>query len=135
MGKPITGEDMAALRANLEKYAGDDKEKQAALLEKAAEKGDAESQYALGNIYDRGGSGVIQNHAASIAWYKKAAAQKHLRAERALARIYEKGDGVTPDVEAAVKWYSLACEHGLQSDCDAITRLTSKKAPAQAAKP
>lgn len=39
MGKPITGEDMAALQANLKKYAGDDKRKQAELLEKAADKG------------------------------------------------------------------------------------------------
>ena len=37
--KPITSEDMNALQANLKRYAGEDKRKQASLLEKAADKG------------------------------------------------------------------------------------------------
>lgn len=36
---PITNEDMAAIEANLKKYAGDDKRKRAELLERAADKG------------------------------------------------------------------------------------------------
>lgn len=46
-----------------------------------AEKGDKESQYKLGQLYEK-----QKNKNLAIFWYKKAAEQKHLRAEEALAK-------------------------------------------------
>jgi len=47
--------------------------------DKAAAKGDADDQYALGSMY-RKGQGLPQDHAEAVRWYRKAAAQGHASA-------------------------------------------------------
>jgi TPR repeat protein len=47
--------------------------------DKAAAKGDADAQYALGSMY-RKGQGLPQDHAEAVRWYRKAAAQGHASA-------------------------------------------------------
>ena len=53
---------------------------------KAAEQGDADAQYNLGNCYGRG-EGVEQDKAEAVKWYHKAAEQGNKNAKEALKRL------------------------------------------------
>ena len=52
-------------------------------LEKAAENGDANSQYQLGGLFQKG-LGVNRNNSTAIMWYRKAANQGHREARKRL---------------------------------------------------
>ncbi len=52
------------------------------------------------------------NYTEALKWYKKAAEQGHVGAQKALARYYEKGDVVSKDLFEAFKWYKKAAEQG-----------------------
>ena len=77
---------------------------------KAAEQGDAESQYRIGFAYSYGDEHV--DKAMAIAWYRKAAEQGHKEAQHAVGDAYYDGDGVQVDKCAAVSWWSKAAEQG-----------------------
>ena len=53
---------------------------------KAAQQGDAESQYHLGLMYQHGKGGLKRNRRNARAWWRKAAAQGHPQAKQALAQ-------------------------------------------------
>ncbi len=80
-------------------------------LRPLAEQGDADAQYNLGVMYDKG-QGVAQNYAEAVKWYRKAAEQGYADAQYNLAQMYRKGQGVTQDYAEAVKWYRKAAEQG-----------------------
>lgn len=65
----------------------------ASWFRKAAEQGDALSEYALGLMY-YGGLGVTQDYVQAIAWYRKAAKQGYSPAQIELDAI-KKGDSST----------------------------------------
>ncbi len=71
-----------------------------AKFEKAAARGDAEAQFALGYMYDEG-KGVPRDYAQAVRWYELAAAQGLAEAQFALGQIYLNGLGVTQDSAAA----------------------------------
>jgi TPR repeat protein len=105
----------------------------------AARRGDADAQYSLAGMY-KNGQGVAADRDQAIAWYRKAAAQKHARAKSALslmqanqrrfeqalssavegnvdsqyklANMYAMGTGTDSDPELARKWYQSAAQHG-----------------------
>ena len=109
---------------------------------RAAENGDAEARYALGQMYALGlGIDVdaaaaehwytlaaSQNHARSqlalaglrerqgsrdaVDWYTKAAEQGEAQAQFALGRIYCSGQGVAPDFLRGIAWYVKAAGQG-----------------------
>ena len=56
-----------------------------------------------------------------MAWYRKAAAQNHVRAQFNLAVSYDDGEGVAQDKKQAVHWYTKAAEQG---DADAQQNLS-----------
>ncbi len=76
-----------------------------------AEQGDADAQYNLGVMYDKG-DGVTQNHKEAVKWYRKSADQGNASAQYNLALMYENGKGVTQDYKEAVKWYRKSAEQG-----------------------
>lgn len=94
----------------------------------AEEKGDVESLYYLGKIYDTDGTvmlvngqwtsqdgqmvnGVLKSDNDAFSWYKKAAEKGHIPAERQLAILYESGRGLpVAEPTEAVKWYRKAAE-------------------------
>jgi membrane associated rhomboid family serine protease len=78
---------------------------------KAADLGDAEAQYDLGDIFEHG-EGVPTDMPTAIAWYTKGAEQGESLAQDRLARIYENGSGVPRDMREAIKWYRKAAEQG-----------------------
>jgi TPR repeat protein len=86
---------------------------------KAAEKGDADAQYALGDLYDSD-QGGLQDYEQAAFWYRKAADQGNSNAEYKLGNLYLDGDGVPQDATEAAAWYRKAAEQG---DADAQESL------------
>jgi TPR repeat protein len=76
-----------------------------------ADQGNAEAQYALGFMYDRG-QGVPQNNAEAAKWWRLAADQGNTFAQYNLGTLYENGKGVPQNKAEALKWYHLAAERG-----------------------
>lgn len=77
----------------------------------AAQRGDAESQYQLGVLYDRG-MGVKPDIAQRQAWWNKAAAQGYAPALAALAEVARSGDGVPKSDTEAARLYREAANRG-----------------------
>ena len=73
-----------------------------------AEKGDAHSQYELGDLFYLGNCGVAQSYEEAVKWYRKAAAQNHAGAQWLLGTCYATGHGVAQDEAEAVKWFRKA---------------------------
>ncbi len=55
---------------------------------KAAEQGDAEAQYVLGERYSRG-QGVPRDDDEAIRWYERAGEQGHVKAQYSLGLMYQ----------------------------------------------
>lgn len=79
----------------------------------AAQGGDGEAQYYVGQMFERG-LGVDPDFAAAAEWYRKAADQEYSAAQIALGSLYESGRGVPQDAEEALRWYRRAA--GLAED-------------------
>jgi TPR repeat protein len=77
----------------------------------AAQRGDAEAQYQLGVLYDRG-MGVRPDFAQRQAWWSKAAAQGYAPALVALAELARSGDGVPKSDAEALRLYREAANRG-----------------------
>jgi hypothetical protein len=73
----------------------------------AAQEGDAQAQYFVGTLYEKGPMGD-PDYALAAAWYEKAAKQGQGQAAMNLGRLYEKGLGVSKDTSTAFKWYAQA---------------------------
>ena len=80
-------------------------------LLQAAEQGDPEAQYNLGEAY-RKGEGVLKDDAEAARWYRMAAEQGHRYAQGSLGLAYRKGEGVLKDDAEAVRWFQMAAEQG-----------------------
>ena len=76
-----------------------------------AEQGNANAQYNLGIMYDKGRS-VIQNYKTAMKWYRRAGKQGNASAQYALGLIYDSGQVVPQDYKTAVKWYRLSAKQG-----------------------
>ncbi len=97
-----------------------------------ADQGDADAQFYLGRMYQRG-YGVPQDNQQARHWWEKAAAQGLVDAQFNLGLIYENGEGVPQDLVQAHKWYNLA---GVNGHKDAATQrdvLAKQMTPAQIA--
>ena len=76
-----------------------------------AEQGDAEAQFSLGLMYDKG-EGVPQDYAEAARWYRRAAEQGDAVAQFNLGLMYDKGEGVSQNYTEALRWYRRAAEQG-----------------------
>jgi TPR repeat protein len=77
----------------------------------AAEQGDANSQFNLGLMYEKG-IGVSVDEKQAIAWYRKSAEQGNSNAQFNLAVLYENGRGTAVDFAQANLWYRKASVQG-----------------------
>ncbi len=77
----------------------------------AAEKGDADSQFNIGLMYEQG-IGVSKNEVEAAAWYRKSAEQGNSNAQYNLAVLYENGRGTKVDFAQALQWYRKAAAQG-----------------------
>lgn len=81
------------------------------IWQKAAEAGDARSQYGLGYLYQFG-LGTDPDNTQAKAWYEKAAAQNEPDALFALGRMYESGSAGGVDRKRAMELYRQAAATG-----------------------
>ena len=91
-------------------------------FQKAAEAGEANAQYFLGNMYQTG-RGVTKNYTEAVKWFRRAAEQGHTGGQYFLAGMYEKGIGVREDKGEAVNWYRKAARQGHPLAQKALQRL------------
>jgi len=77
-----------------------------ALLPRATA-GDPQAQYTLGFMYNNG-EGVLQDDLEAVAWYHRAAEQRHMDAQFELGLMYGSGRGVPKDDVEVYKWLNLA---------------------------
>ena len=70
---------------------------------RAAERGSADAQYALGLLYQRG-DGVARDESAALHWFRLAAAQGDADAQYRLAGMYARGQGAQLDLTQAAAW-------------------------------
>ena len=78
-----------------------------------AEKGDAQSQFELGEVFYFGVLGVAEDEAEAVKWFRKAAEQNYADAQCILGVGYTFGQGVAKDDVEAVKWFRKAAEQNL----------------------
>jgi len=77
-----------------------------------AERGDAKSQFILGDFYNTG-QGVQKDYREAAKWLRKAADQGDAAAQHNLGNMYEKGQGVPQDYVLSYMWYDLAASAAL----------------------
>ena len=82
------------------------------LLQPLAQQGDAEAQFNLGVMYEKG-QGVAQDYQQALVWYQKAANQEYAAAQFNLGVMYSKGQGVAQSYQRALAWYQKAAHQGL----------------------
>ncbi|MCA9502950.1 MAG: caspase family protein [Spirochaetaceae bacterium] len=75
--------------------------------QEAADRGEAEAQNRVGEIYEKG-LGVEPDYALAASWYRKAADQGLARAMLNLGALHEAGRGVEQDTAEAIAWYRRA---------------------------
>jgi uncharacterized protein len=96
-----------------------------ASLERAAEEGDLDAQYALGMTLLSGQWGAQGNKHAAV-WLQRAAERGHGLAQLQLGRLYRSGVGVPEDHAKAYLWLNLAAAqgvHGADMARDAVAAL------------
>lgn len=91
----------------------------------AAEQGDANALYSLGNCYIKGGV-VSQSYDKAIDLFTKAAEQANSRAQVTLGDCYAEGKGVPMDWKKAVLWYTKAAEQGEDEGMDKLALCYEK---------
>ncbi|MFZ3063902.1 MAG: tetratricopeptide repeat-containing serine protease family protein [Nitrospirota bacterium] len=104
-------------------------EKHLAQLQKEADSGNAEAQYKLGVMYEKG-EGVPKDDAKAVEWYQKAAAQGNADAQFNLGWMYADGKGVLKNVnkvnelwQKAAKAVELWQKAAAQGNADAQFKL------------
>ena len=77
------------------------------MYRRAAELGDPEGMYNLGDIYEDGKGEVTKDEEEAIVWYRKAVEAGHGKSAKALAHIYK-----DKDEAMTVEWYRKGIELG-----------------------
>ncbi len=81
-------------------------------FKKAAERGDANAECALGSIYSAGLQGVPLDYSEAVRWYRKAAEQGNASGQYNLGMMYSTGQGVPQDSRLAMTWFRKSAEQG-----------------------
>jgi TPR repeat protein len=77
-----------------------------------AEKGDAQAQLEMGQVFALGRFGLATNYAEAVKWVGLSAEQGKAQAQYTLALCYSDGEGVAKYEVEAYKWYLLAAGQG-----------------------
>ena len=77
----------------------------------AADQGDAQAEYSIGDLYDQG-QGVPHDDKEALKWYRMAAEKGFAPAQHNLGAMYHDGQGVAKDYQEAIKWYRRAADQG-----------------------
>jgi hypothetical protein len=76
-----------------------------------AERGDANAEVKLGNMY-HDGRGLSQDSAQAMVWYRRAADQGNAAAQYEIGDMYDLGQGSSQDYTQALLWYRKAAGQG-----------------------
>lgn len=103
---------------------------------KAAERGNADSQFKLGEMFFDGDGETFgwlrkQDYSQAVKWLRKAAEQGNSDAQLWLGLMYANGEGVTEDYIEAYKWTILAAEQGDPNAVETRDSLKKKMSPQQ----
>jgi hypothetical protein len=79
----------------------------------AAEAGDLDAQYDVGEMYQRG-RGVVKNMSEAFNWYLKSAKQGNTKGSYRVGVAYLKGKGVQKDPQKAFEWLSKSADAGYE---------------------
>ncbi len=101
-------------------------------VREAAGLGHTESQFVLGEMYQKG-DGVPQEFAEAIKWYRMAAEKGHASAQNKLGLMYEYGQYVRQDYVHAHVWYNLSAAQGKIDAVNNRDDLAEHMTPAQIA--
>lgn len=93
------------------RYAVQDYDNAAYFYKLAAEQNDAEAQFHMGLLHERG-DGVEKLPETALRWYEKAAKQAHPPAQTRLGWLHEHGVYVPKNAVLAAKWYEKAAKLG-----------------------
>lgn len=86
-------------------------------VHQAADAGILEAVFLMGTAYDEG-LGLVEDPAAAVSWFRRAAARGHVLAQHNLGNAYAAGRGLPQDDRLAVEWWLKAAAAG-----DAIPQL------------
>lgn len=112
----VLGQDAEKLNEQSKKLIEQQKFEEAVpILKKAAELGNAESQYNLGYCY-QAGIGIEQNAEKAIEWYSKSADQGFKDGLYQMMMAYGNGSGVEQNFEKAFS-YALKCAENNDGTC------------------
>ena len=82
----------------------------------SAERGDAQSQYFMGEHYELGDSGLSRDLDMALSWYFKAADKGYAAAQYKIGFFHEKGyAGLPGGMKAAMPWYKKAAAGGYEA--------------------
>ena len=84
--------------------------------------GDAEAQYKLADIFQKGG-GVAKDVVNAFYWYNKAAQQGNLAAQFNIWYAYLTGEGTKANQQLAKKWYARATLKNSSSSESIVAQL------------
>ncbi|MHB8716307.1 MAG: tetratricopeptide repeat protein, partial [Sulfuricaulis sp.] len=85
---------IASDQVALMQYNSGHQTKAVQLWQTLAEHGDADAQFTLGVLYNRGDGGVEKDMIEAVRWYRKAAEQGHVIAQYNMGIFYATGTGV-----------------------------------------
>jgi TPR repeat protein len=94
----------------------------------AAEQGDQDAQYFLGNLYYNG-EGVPRQQDEAVRLWRQAAAQGHAESAFSLGEAYLRGAAVPVDVAEAEKWMRRASKQGHGEAGEALALLSTGVVP------
>ncbi len=100
------------------------------ILEPLAEQGDVMAQLKLGVLYREGREGMqdlLQNFEKAFIYLEKAAEQEDPDAQYYLGMMYYKGEGCTPNLEKAMKYFKLAEKQGNAGAIQALDDIKKSK--------
>jgi len=97
-----------------------------------AEQGDANAQYTVGYIYEKG-QGTEQDFSAAIRWYRKAADANYLPAQAHLGALYASGKGAPQNDVLAYFWFTQVANRGVKSASELRRKFASRMSSAQKA--
>lgn len=92
--------------------------------------GSVDAKINIGTMYFTG-DGVFQNYKRARRWYKLAAEQKNVRAQKKLGEMYIYGLGSRKNYPLAFMWYDVAASQGSTEAMKFRDRIAKKLTPAQ----
>jgi TPR repeat protein len=110
-GMLATAPAWAGFDEGMNAYSSGDYDTAAREFKLLADRGDKESQYLLGLLYEEG-QGLARDDVEAAYWYARSAGQGFIDAYFALGQLFAQRKGERQDRMAAHHWFSLAKEYG-----------------------